>query len=103
MHMMPMGEMKPPHALDTPPYYAVFMKMFQENAIGGMTIDENTNVLKEGKPISGLYAVGDNTRGIMLSGDVGVNFIESVVSAMTFAMNSGYLSAEKACEYCDKV
>lgn len=82
------------------PYYAVFQGCFQENAIGGMVIDEHTSVLRQGKPIPGLYACGDNTRGIMLPGDVGVGFIEGVLSAMTFAMCSGYVAAEEAVAYC---
>lgn len=83
------------------PYYAIYQGCFQENAIGGMTIDEHTNVLRQGKPIPGLYACGDNTRGIMLPGDIGVAFIEGVLSAMTFAMCSGYVAAEEASAFCD--
>ena len=33
----------------------------------------------------GLYAAGDNIRGIMLSGAIGVQYIESVLSALTSA------------------
>ena len=99
MMMMPMGDMPKPHPLEKGPFYAVFLKIFQENAVGGMTIDENTAVLKpDGTPIPGLYACGDNTRGIMLPGDIGVQYIESYLSAMTYAMSSGYLAAEKALE-----
>jgi succinate dehydrogenase/fumarate reductase flavoprotein subunit len=83
------------------PYYAIYQGCFKENAIGGMTIDEHTNVLRQGKPIPGLYACGDNTRGIMLPGDIGVAFIEGVLSAMTFAMCSGYVAAEEASVFCD--
>ena len=98
--MMPMGEMPKPHPLEKGPFYAVIMKMFQENAVGGMTIDENTNVVRpDGTPIPGLYACGDNTRGIMLPGDIGVQYIETYLSAMTYAMSSGYLAAEKAIAY----
>lgn len=98
-----MGDMPKPHPLETGPFYAVVMKMFQENAVGGMTIDENTNVLRpDGTAIAGLYACGDNTRGIMLPGDIGVQYIETYLSAMTYAMCSGYLAAEKAIEYVSK-
>ncbi len=97
--MMPMMEMTPPHALEEGPFYAVIMKGFQENAVGGMTIDENCNVCKpDGTPIPGLYACGDNTRGIMLPGDIGVQYIEMYLSAMTYAMCSGYLAVNKAME-----
>ena len=98
--MFPMGEMPKPHPFEKGPFYAVIMKMFQENAVGGMTIDENTNVVRpDGTPIAGLYACGDNTRGIMLPGDVGVQYIETYLSAMTYAMCSGFLAAEKAIDY----
>ena len=97
--MMPMGEMAPPHPLENGPFYAVFQKIFQENAVGGMTINENAAVVKpDGTPIPGLYACGDNTRGIMLPGDIGVQYIEGYLSAMTYAMCSGYLAVEKAME-----
>ena len=97
--MFPMGEMTPPHTLEQGPFYAVKLKGFQENAVGGMTIDENTRVLRpDATPIPGLYACGDNTRGIMLPGDIGVQYIESYLSAMTCAMSSGFLAAEKAME-----
>lgn len=100
--MMPMGDMPAPHALEEGPFYAVFMKSFQENAVGGMTIDENTNVVRpDGTPITGLFACGDNTRGIMLPGDIGVQYIEQYLSAMTYAMCSGYLAAEKAMAFAD--
>ena len=55
----------------------------------------------DGTPIAGLYACGDNTRGIMLPGDVGVQYIETYLSAMTYAMCSGYLAAEKAIEFVE--
>lgn len=98
--MMPMGDMPAPHALENGPFYAVFMKMFQENAVGGMTIDENANVVRpDGSAIPGLYACGDNTRGIMLPGDIGVQYIEQYLSAMTYAMCSGYLAVEKAMDF----
>jgi predicted oxidoreductase len=95
-----MMHMPDPRPLVKGPFYAVFMKMFHENAIGGMTVDENLNVVTtKGKPIPGLYAAGDTTRGIMVSGDVGVNFIESVLTAMTSAMTGGYLAAVEASAY----
>lgn len=91
-----MASMPKGHPIKEGPYYAIFQDCFQENAIGGMTIDENTNVQRKGEPVKGLYACGDNTRGIMLSGDIGVAFIEGVLSAMTFAMCSGFVSGTEA-------
>ena len=85
------------HELVEGPFYAIRQGCFQENAIGGMEVDGHTRVLRGGKPIPGLYATGDTTRGIMLSGDIGVMFIEGVLSAMTYAMCSGYVAAQEAC------
>lgn len=78
------------------PYYAFLMKLFHENSIGGIVIDENMQVLKNGCPIPGLYAAGDNTRGIMLPGRVGASYIESTISALTFALCSGYAAGAEA-------
>lgn len=78
------------------PYYAVKMKLFHENSIGGMTIDRCARVLRNGQPIEGLYAAGDTTRGIIVPGDIGVNYIESIFSALTVALNTGYIAGEEA-------
>jgi len=93
---MMMANMPKAHPLGEGPYTAVYQGCFQENAIGGMTIDENARIMRKGSPIKGLYGCGDTTRGIMLSGDIGVAFIEMVLSAMTFAMTSGYVAAKAA-------
>jgi succinate dehydrogenase/fumarate reductase flavoprotein subunit len=78
------------------PYYAVYKKMFHENALGGVVIDENTNVLRGGRPVPGLYATGDGTRGIMVPGPVGVGYIEGTISALTFALTSGFIAGREA-------
>ena len=75
------------------------MKMFHENSIGGMTIDKNASVLKRGKPIPGLYATGDTTRGIMVSGDIGVDYLEGVFTSLTMAYNEGYIAGTEAAGY----
>ena len=67
--------------------------------MGGMVIDQNANVLKGGKPIPSLYAAGDTTRGVMVPGDIGVQYIEGVFTALTYAFNSGYVSGEEAARY----
>ena len=64
-----------------------------------MATDSQVRVLKQGRPIPGLYAAGDNIRGIMLPGEVGVAYIEGVLSALTTAFCSGYLAGEEAAEY----
>jgi fumarate reductase flavoprotein subunit len=95
--------MRPKHApmpVVQAPFYAIKMKMFHENSIGGMTIDENASVLKNGIPIPGLYAAGDNTRGIMVSGDIGVDYLEQVFSSLTMAYNEGYIAGTEAAGFC---
>lgn len=93
------GTPKPKLTISEGPFYAIKLKMFHENAVGGMTIDENAAVLKRGKPIAGLYAAGDTTRGIMIPGDVGVGYIEQVFTALTQALNEGYIAGVAAVDY----
>lgn len=92
----------PPQPIGKGPFYAVKMTMFHENSMGGMVIDKNTAVLKKGQPIPGLYAAGDTTRGVMVPGDVGVQYIEGVFTALTYAFNSGYISGVEAATYALK-
>ena len=96
--MRPSGpvELPPKEPIEEGPYYAVLLKLFHENALGGIVIDENTNVLKNGRPVTGLYAVGDNTRGVMLPGRIGADYIEQTISALTFALCSGFIAGEEA-------
>ncbi len=94
--MSPNGpvELPPKEPITQGPYYGILMKLFHENALGGVVIDENTQVLRSGRPVPGLYAAGDNTRGVMLPGRVGADYIESTISALTFALCSGFLAGE---------
>ena len=94
--MSPNGpvELPPKEEIHEGPYYAILMKLFHENALGGMVIDENMQVLRGGRPVPGLYAVGDNTRGIMMPGRVGADYIEQTISALTFALCSGFAAGE---------
>ena len=78
------------------PFYAFYQRLFHENAIGGMTTDHHMNVLKENEPIAGLYAAGDNTRGVILPGPLGVMYIEGIISALTYAITSGYIAGKEA-------
>lgn len=89
----------PAQPLSKGPYYAIKMGMFHENSMGGMVIDKNANVTKGGKPIPGLYAAGDTTRGVMVPGDIGVQYIEGVFTALTYAFNSGYIAGSEAAEF----
>ena len=92
-------DMPDPTPLETGPFYALLVKLFHENAVGGMATDGHVRVLKGGAPIPGLYAAGDNIRGIMLPGTIGVQYIESFLSALTVAFCSGYLAGEEADRY----
>ncbi len=93
------GTPQPPKPIRQGPFYALKLKLFHEDAIGGMTIDENARVLKNETPIPGLYAAGDTTRGIIIAGDLGVDFIENNFSALTQAFNEGYIAGISAAEY----
>lgn len=89
----------PPMAFGKAPYYAIKMKMFHENAIGGMTINENASVLRDGEPIPGLYACGDTTRGIMFAGDLSVSYLEGVFTSLTQAYDEGYIAGVESAKY----
>ena len=94
--MTPAGpaEAPPKMPMRVGPYYAFLLKLFHENALGGIVVDENMQVLKNGLPVPGLYATGDNTRGVMMPGRVGAEYIESTISALTYAFSSGYIAGE---------
>lgn len=91
--------MPPKQPLGEGPYYAIYKKMFHENALGGVVIDENTNVVRGGRPVPGLYATGDGTRGVMMPGPVGVGYIEATISALTFALTSGFVAGKEAAAF----
>lgn len=53
------------HELRTAPYWAAFAVMNICYTVGGLRINDRTQVLdKEGKPINGLYAAGEITGGV---------------------------------------
>ena len=89
-------ELPPKPPIQEGPYYAILLKLFHENALGGIAIDENTAVLKGGRPVPGLYAAGDNTRGVMVPGRVGAEYVEGTISALTFALCSGFIAGGEA-------
>ena len=95
----PFGPGTPPSPVEEGPFYALKLKLFHEDAVGGLVTDPDARVLKDGKPVAGLYACGDTTRGIMIPGDVGVNYLEMVFSALTMAFNEGYMAGEAAINY----
>lgn len=88
--------------IEKPPFYAFFGKRFQENAAGGMKVNSDLQVLNsDGNPIKGLYATGDNCRGVLIGGDVGTDYVERMISACTFACASGYIAGENVIKYLD--
>ena len=56
-------------------------------------------MVRGGCPVPGLYAVGDGTRGIMVPGEVGVGYIEGTISALTFALTSGFVAGREAAAF----
>ena len=84
------------------PFYALKLKLFHEDAVGGMVTNENASVMRGGEPIPGLYAAGDTTRGIMIPGDVGVEYVERIFSCLTQAFNEGYIAGTEAAKYAKK-
>ncbi len=85
--------------LENGPYYAFFEKRFQENAAGGMKIDSRTRVKNtQGGIIPGLYATGDNARGILIGGDMGTDYVERYISALTWCVASGFIAAQTVAE-----
>lgn len=93
------GMVPGPKPIEVGPFYAMKLKLFHEDAVGGMATDKNCSVLKKGKPVPGLFAAGDTTRGIMVSGSVGVNYIENVFSCLTQAFNEGFIAGVEAAKY----
>ena len=47
----------------------------------------------------GLYATGVGTRGVMMPGPVGVGYIEATISALTFALTSGFVAGKEAAAF----
>ena len=77
------------------PYYAFYEKLFQENASGGVKVDCETRVKDNaGQIIPGLYAVGDNSAGLLLGTGAYSDTLERNVSMLTWALTSGYMVAD---------
>jgi fumarate reductase flavoprotein subunit len=79
-----------------PKFYAFRMVSFFLATLGGIKINENTEVLnQEGEVIPGLYATGNDSIG--LYGDTYDLWLPA--TAFGFAMNSGRIAAENALKY----
>lgn len=79
---------------DKGPYYAVYGQRFSEGAFGGLRVNPRCEVTREdGSVIPGLYGVGDATSTMHFKGHL------AVISELTWAMTSAYLSGANAVEY----
>ena len=79
--------------LSTPPFYAVLGVRFCHGTEGGAKINERMEVTKrDGGPVAGLYATGDNTSGWVVHWGL-------PGTTLAFAFTSGYIAAESAAAY----
>lgn len=85
-----------PRQLNKSPYYAVEVAPAVHHTMGGIAINKNGEVLKNKKPIKGLYAAGEVTGGIHGSNRLGGNaLIDIVVFGKITGDNAANLSQEK--------
>ena len=76
------------------PYYAIYGKRFSEASLGGLMVDGDCRVLRnDGSYIPGLYGVGDACSAMHRKGKL------AVISELTWAVASAYVSANRAAEY----
>ena len=79
------------------PYYAIYGQRFSEGAFGGIRVNAECEVTREdGMPIPGLYGVGDATSAMQIKGEL------AVISELTWATASAYLSGQNAAGYIDR-
>ena len=85
--------------LKQPKFYAFRIYLSFFSTLGGIKINEKTEVLdKEDEVIPGLYAVGNDSNG--LYGDSYDLWVPG--TAFGFALNSGRMAAENALKYIGK-
>ena len=85
-----------PIPLDKGPYYAVYNQRFSEAAMGGVTVNDKAQVLRnDGSIIPGLYAGGDCTSAMHRKGKL------APVSELTWAMASNYIAGGNMVRYID--
>jgi succinate dehydrogenase/fumarate reductase flavoprotein subunit/NAD-dependent dihydropyrimidine dehydrogenase PreA subunit len=77
--------------IEKAPFYAFSHYLGNDGAVGGLTINENTQVMGHNGPIGGLYAAGDTT-GSRFINRAGVR--TEIINDMTWAVASGYLAGE---------
>lgn len=80
------------------PYYAIYGQRFSEGAFGGLRVNSSCEVTREdGQVIPGLYGVGDATSAMHFRGHL------AVISELTWAMASSFMSGANAAEYVDSL
>jgi fumarate reductase flavoprotein subunit len=80
--------------LRTPPYYAVMGRQGFDGTMGGIKINQHMEVIsKQGNPIDGLYATGDNAASFLSAG------YKYPGQGLTFAIYSGYTAGRNAAKY----
>ena len=81
-------------ALETAPYYAVCVTPAIHHAMGGLSVNTSTQVLRaDGTPIPGLYAAGEVTGGLHGANRLGGNGVADIVVNGRLA---GIAAAERA-------
>lgn len=87
-----------PFPLDQGPYYAVYGQCFSEAAMGGVTVNENCEVIrKNGDVIPGLYAGGDCTSTMHRRGKM------APISELTWAVAANYIAGGNMTKYIDNM
>jgi succinate dehydrogenase/fumarate reductase flavoprotein subunit len=80
------------------PYYIIYNVRAIDSTQGGITINRDFEaVTPEGKTIGGMYVVGDHATGFVSE------YYGPGGAGMTWAMVSGFLSAESTAEYLKKI
>ena len=83
-----------PIPMDKGPYYAVYGQRFSEAAMGGVTVNAKTQVLRnDGSIIPGLYAGGDCTSAMHRKGEL------APVSELTWAMAASFTAGGNMVNY----
>ena len=69
-----------PVSLEHAPYYAVCVTPAIHHTMGGLSVNTDTQVLKEdGTPVAGLYAAGEVTGGLHGANRLGGNGVADIV------------------------
>jgi succinate dehydrogenase/fumarate reductase flavoprotein subunit/ferredoxin len=77
--------------IEKAPFYAFSHYLGNDGAVGGLTINENAQVMGHDGPIGGLYAAGDTTGSRFI---VRAGVRTEIINDMTWAVASGYLAGE---------